>query len=638
MTIEDIDYLKKNCKKENFILFIDSKKRNKEIGQTPSEYIVSFDEPFKNVYGLEILDASIPRTMYIIDKYNDTFKYTFRYKNTNYTGSVVFEHQDYNIETLISALLNNLTFNKGTNTINISPLSLSNPHERKGIIYYKSNYPFKFNFDNCNITEILGFDELAKNTNSNFYNYIDKHEFGSIIANTTDNEIFQYTKYNLESYFEDGIMINDSRIYFDSDNSSHYVNIYKNHSAMQIFNQIENTTKNSDYNRSIDTIIIYIGLKHTVMPDDYLDPSSLNTLNITWEIREFNIETNIFNTTLFSGKIKDSDSSIENITITELKNKKNDINQSKSYNPMYKVEIKFNNDIYNLLQYSGSTENSVLTFILHEDTKETSEKDGLIWYYDIMDENYIKISSTLQIESMRLFSWNNNALLEEHSITSSTNTLIIDDPLSNTINNDFIINNSFGFTINSSYKNFTLTPTGRISLVGERFIILRCPEIESQLSGSYAYGSNSPGLALFKLGVLGYADARFDFSSINYKEFHPIGKLEKLHFRFETSDGNLYDFKGINHHILIVVKFFRPAIENNKTEYYPLNNNYNPSFIDYMKNQNEILNNQNSDEEEVDFLQKNFNKIYLEKEKKFNDNSSNDETDSYNSDNSELYI
>jgi hypothetical protein len=84
MSIEDINYLYKNSIKDNAIIFIESHKRNKSIYQTPSEYSILFDNPFKYVYGVEILDASIPRTMYQIDKTNNNLK-------------IVLGNADYNI-------------------------------------------------------------------------------------------------------------------------------------------------------------------------------------------------------------------------------------------------------------------------------------------------------------------------------------------------------------------------------------------------------------------------------------------------------------------------------------------------------------------------------------------------------------
>jgi hypothetical protein len=74
MSIEDINYLYKNSVKDNSIIFIESKNRNRDIYPTPSEYTITFDNPFKYVYGFEIIDASIPRTMYQIDKTNNNLK------------------------------------------------------------------------------------------------------------------------------------------------------------------------------------------------------------------------------------------------------------------------------------------------------------------------------------------------------------------------------------------------------------------------------------------------------------------------------------------------------------------------------------------------------------------------------------
>ena len=74
MSIEDINYLYKNSIKDNAIIFVDSSKRDKSIFPNPNKYNITFSNPFKLVYGLEVIEASIPRTMYQIDKYNNNFK------------------------------------------------------------------------------------------------------------------------------------------------------------------------------------------------------------------------------------------------------------------------------------------------------------------------------------------------------------------------------------------------------------------------------------------------------------------------------------------------------------------------------------------------------------------------------------
>ena len=75
MSIEDVIQLKKNSIKQTYICLIDSKNRDFENYPNPNNYVVNFDVPIKNVIGFDIIDTSIPRTMYSIDKYNNSFYY-----------------------------------------------------------------------------------------------------------------------------------------------------------------------------------------------------------------------------------------------------------------------------------------------------------------------------------------------------------------------------------------------------------------------------------------------------------------------------------------------------------------------------------------------------------------------------------
>jgi hypothetical protein len=161
-------------------------------------------------------------------------------------------------------------------------------------------------------------------------------------------------------------------------------------------------------------------------------------------------------------------------------------------------------------------------------------------------------------------------------------------------------------------KNFYMYSPGILSLVGERFVILRCPEIEQFVSGSVAFGNNSPGIALFKMGVVGYSDSRFDFASIRYKEFHPIGKLNRLTFRYERMNGKLYDFKGVNHHLLVVVRHFA-AKQTEHFTHSSLNPNYQSNFLQYIKNSEE-KETSDIDDEPVD--NRTFKNVLLKEEQK----------------------
>jgi hypothetical protein len=148
-------------------------------------------------------------------------------------------------------------------------------------------------------------------------------------------------------------------------------------------------------------------------------------------------------------------------------------------------------------------------------------------------------------------------------------------------------------------SEYRIRAPGIVNLMGYRYIILRCKEIEDHLLGSTAYTSFCPGIGLFKLAAANseVTHLRFDFVNLVRKPFHPIGKLSRLTIRFEIEDGLTYDFKGVNHQILLVVKYLVPRMQNR----FPmsiLNPNYNPNFIEYMSTSRNIEYKEDSDEEQ----------------------------------------
>ena len=134
---------------------------------------------------------------------------------------------------------------------------------------------------------------------------------------------------------------------------------------------------------------------------------------------------------------------------------------------------------------------------------------------------------------------------------------------------------------NSNTGLYEITSPGIVFFIGEKYIIIRSPEIEEHAFGSLAYNNFNQGIAKFKVSGIGFNDDRVELTKIPTREFHPIGKLSKLTFRFETADGNLYDFRGINHSITYVIKYYKPRLLNIK-EFTPiLNPNYKSNFREY---------------------------------------------------------
>ena len=326
MSIDDIDYLKANSTLENFSFLIDSSDRDYISYPHPNKYVITFDSPFKNVVGFEIIDASIPRTMYSIDKYNNKLFFITNTNNSNIdinTGTVsngnnieiIIEPGDYTFQSMIAKV------NEMINPYLISIESISNPPELKNKIKFVSNNSFILDMNKSTSRNIFGFTLMQSSTSIGH-------------------------------------------------------------------RRVEELKYNSEFNR----------------------------------------------------------------------------------------------------------------------------------YY--------------------------------HSCSNINNT------------------------------NYEVYSSGIIDLIGEKYIILRCPEIEEHLTNNISYSKHNLGLAKFRLGLVGYNDQEVSINKIQAKKFHPIGKFSKFTLIFETSLGELYDFKGIEHNIIFNIKYYE--IKNDiKFTKSLLNPNYTGNILDY---------------------------------------------------------
>jgi hypothetical protein len=95
----------------------------------------------------------------------------------------------------------------------------------------------------------------------------------------------------------------------------------------------------------------------------------------------------------------------------------------------------------------------------------------------------------------------------------------------------------------------------------------------------------------------GVTNLRFDYTSLVRKPFHPVGKLDKLTLRFETAKGHLYDFKGVNHQLMFIIKYLVPSKKLKFTKSI-LNPNYDPNIMNYLANNRSIEYKEDSDDEE----------------------------------------
>lgn len=492
MAIEDIDFLKKNSIKENFVFIVDSKQRDRKAYLEPNEYVVEFESPFRNVIGLNLIDASIPRTMYNVDVFNNEICFyiynTGTIADTAVFKKVALETGDYSVQTLIVELNDKLKMQVNGVDIGITASSMSNPPDIKNRLQFKCPFYFAFDMKNSTIAETLGFDGYVRNP-SLHNNYI-------TIPEIDNPQLFHSKKFE----FNRG----DSYTLFEGPRGViRTLNLAEGYVAQPFFVPYET-----------HVVKVYAAL------------SDVGFVN-------FSIKSDLLGVSLVSGRI------------------------TTSY-----VDGSFSDSID--LDYRFFEGNRYYWIVFEE-----TETDLNIYYNDVL--------TTLD---MSLQCYKNEVWSSLKGYQLSIRIDVADD-----------------------YNQ--IRAPGIYSLVGERYIILRCKEIEENSYRSLSYTKNPTGIAKFTLGIVGYSEERLDYASVPSREFHPIGKLSRLTLRFETQKGQLYDFKDVNHTLTFSIKYLEAVGKGDFTTSI-INSNYNGDFLKYQYSQEEQE--EDSDDQETHYNEDDFNK------------------------------
>lgn len=83
--VDDIDHLIEHSRQESVTFFVDSSERDKLTFPDANRFCLTFSEPIRNVFGLEIMDAGIPSTMYVMDNNNNGLAYSHVFYNNGFT-------------------------------------------------------------------------------------------------------------------------------------------------------------------------------------------------------------------------------------------------------------------------------------------------------------------------------------------------------------------------------------------------------------------------------------------------------------------------------------------------------------------------------------------------------------------------
>jgi len=588
MPIEDVDYLKSNSIKQTYIFLVNSADRDKLIYPNPSNYTITFTVPFNNVVGFEVLDASIPRTMYNVDVFNNTISICI-YDNSllstlnlsvpfdprsipkQYFKTIQVPIGDYSIQTLIAALNAGAQMYNVNNTnpdtilsmhinndslkqvISITAKSYSNPPEINSRIQFTCPYGFIIDMKNSTIAESLGFDT-----------YINQ------------NESENYTPYS----FNNTIPTNNP----EAQNYQLYV------------------SKDTSPNRND-------GLGQITVPYDgpsVEDKKSTLPLDTTNYIAQyFEITSHGYIIDVSAAFTSDS----YNNTVTPIFwyiYKDSDLNYSSSYIPRPPSRIPSTataivSGQISMIDAYGNISPTIHNSINGHDTVLSEGYYWIIFGFETTPD--IIITNPTDVISMyyNTIQAQNGAVNSLYYGTSTTDGTVSYIPKLTGLSSSANEYNMACIIITLQAPYHTMTSPGIYSLIGEKYLILRCPEIEEHSFRSLAYTQHYLGVAKFNIGDIAYNQNKSEFN-VPLREFHPIGKLPKLTLRFETSNGSIYDFKGVNHNITFAIYYYEAK---NQTSFKQsvLNPNYTGNVLEYMYYEDEQE--PESDEEDYDYSRDN---------------------------------
>jgi hypothetical protein len=663
MSIEDINYMKENSIKQSYTFIIDSSDRDRNMYPNPNNYVVNFATPFKNIIGMEIIDASIPRSMYTIDIDNNSiYYYIGNYDGDDFNGDKngdeIIEdgiqiNNSAHLELKTSISNTNLITIGSSNLISIDSSNLSSGGRYdvfgsnlnaidiygSNIKIYDGRYAIINNsiniyniYDNTTniggssigITFYLCFKPiLAENTTCNILNFSYNHTYTITNTYSSINIDIAYGINNTYILtFKIGTKIVPITITYDNDNNLNiFWSIMKTTWHIGIFDGTNNAIytgiiENCDVMYNVFYTRKYIGKK-------YGSASSWVNNNILI-LKDFKI----YNVAIMTDKMVDY-----------FNNSYGFVNMVVWYNmnapAIYKKTIDGNNQVfyYNIINNGSHPEINYMdvfkkisvspgdyTFksfvkkfnelspddleITFAETSSPPELTSLIDIFSkaplIVDMKRSTISENLGFDLYPSFNNETRYIYKPYNISASG----LIKMFYSRKNNDVAIN-----------SKYIITSPGIVYFIGNKYIILRCPEIEEHLYRSLSYSKYTLGLAKFRVESVGINSEKLSITKLPVREFHPIGKLSRLSLRFETNKGGLYDFKGINHNIIFAIFYYEP-IQKSIPKKSILNPEYKMNYIDYLYKQEEIEG--DSDEENEDFSRDNIDE-YKTKEQQYDE-------------------
>jgi hypothetical protein len=493
--MDDVQHLRQHAKEESYLFLCDSKLRDRDVHPTPSEYEVRFASPFRNVFSIDLIDATVPRTEYIIEAGNNTVTYALQHPadvdtpppaQDRYTANVA--PGDYTLPQLVEAL--NAAFAEtaaATLTVPVLAAPATVPSELSNKLKFTHPDPFTLLMGSSSMRDALGFanpvNEADRRNGSGVDQYAPPSRWTSTLASSD-----MFLSVPQES---GGVLALEGPVPVDAAEG------------------------------------VYLGRR---VKQNFVAAASGTAQAVT-----------------FFGRVVGQ--GIDTLDVQ-----------------VYRTGTDELLGIGNAERVGGSDQWRATLAQQASDVVQGDECYVLLTgYQQSTAQNHVAVfraQSNIDLPG-------GGGLADVSVLDNQGN----ETPIPET-NQDLCLD----LTVATATQ--AVTSPGLVNLTGERYVTIRCPEVEQHMYRDRAFERYHAGLGMIKLSGYGYRDQRYDFVSFPPRKFHVLGKLSKLTIRLEKPDGTLYNAHGVDHTLLMVIRYYAQS-ESSPVESV-LNPHYRPELHRYL--------------------------------------------------------
>lgn len=507
--MDDVQYLLKHAKEESYLFLVDSRMRDTAVHATPSEYEISFSSPFRNVFGLDLMDATVARTEYIVDTTTNTLEYAMGqpasladWNQGAWTAgrkrTITLEPGDYNLPQFVEQLNAKLAAMAELHSepaIKAAPVT--NPSEISNKVVLTCSQAFVLLMAGSSLRWTMGFGDPVTT------------------AASADYAAVPGWSVNLTGGASDAFLSMPAGGIPDEEPSTATLGpipagpgvqaepVYGAHVLRQYFA--------SDTTGPVSSVAAFVTAVGEAPPD------------LTVRVRRVSD-----NELLATGTL-----------------------EATPQDP---------NDAYAPVAVAMTPVDPLVLL-----------QDGVEYFVE-----FVAVGGGGSAEENVAVYYNQDNLPQ-----APTRYISLDGAAVHTGQNLCV-------DVSAASWGHAVRSPGVVNLTGPRYVNIRCPEIESHMFRDRANERCHAGLGMVQLRGYGFRDQRFDFVSFPPRRFHPLGKLSKLTFRLERPDGTLYDSHGVDHTLLLVLRYYTlpqdAGADDGATgqNRFPLNPKYTPNLRDYL--------------------------------------------------------